>query len=396
MFDLIATTLAWFYDLWPSFGMAIVMLTLLIMVILTPLTLKQTRSMIKMQHIQPELKKIQNRHKGDREQLNKEVMAFYQANEVNPMSSCLPMFVQMPVFIVLYQVIRGLTRRLSNLGEQVGWVAGRLAGGGELAGPVSEPRVFYPDYLDQGSTLFHDLSGSTEMVSFGFDLSRSASNALSTGVGASLPYLALILVVFVTSWYQQRQIRGRNPGAAINPQQQFLFKVMPFFLPVFSYGFDAALVVYFVASNLYRIAQQGYITRRFYGPGKNTAPAVVHPDATPARSVETKQSSSGSSRKSPRSGQRSSSEARSKRTTAGLNSNESQSNKSESPVSKPRTRKSDGSSPPEARKSRRRNRRRELAEEPRGPSSRQTGGRTTPPGISRASGSRKKRKKRRK
>ena len=76
MFDLIATALAWFYDLWPSFGMAIVMLTLLIMVILTPLTLKQTRSMIKMQHIQPELKKIQNRHKGDREQLNKEVMAF--------------------------------------------------------------------------------------------------------------------------------------------------------------------------------------------------------------------------------------------------------------------------------------------------------------------------------
>ena len=75
MFDLIANTLAWFYDLWPSYGMAIVMLTLLIMVILTPLTLKQTRSMIKMQHIQPELKKIQNRHKGDREQLNKEVMA---------------------------------------------------------------------------------------------------------------------------------------------------------------------------------------------------------------------------------------------------------------------------------------------------------------------------------
>ena len=396
MFDLIATTLAWFYDLWPSFGMAIVMLTLLIMVILTPLTLKQTRSMIKMQHIQPELKKIQNRHKGDREQLNKEVMAFYQANEVNPMSSCLPMFVQMPVFIVLYQVIRGLTRRLSNLGEHVGWVAGRLAGGGELAGPASEPRVFYPDYLDPGSSLFRDLSGSTEMVSFGFDLSRSASNALSIGVVDSLPYMMLILVVFVTSWYQQRQIRGRSPQAAINPQQQFLFKVMPFFLPVFSFGFDAALVVYFVASNLYRIAQQGYITRRFYGPGKNTAPTVVHPDATPARSGERKQSSSGSSRKAPRSSQRSSSEARSKRTTAGLNSNNSQSDKSESPVSKPRIRKSGGSGPVKARKSHRRNRRGELAEEPRGPSSRQTGGRTTPPGTSRASGSRKKRKKRRK
>ena len=396
MFDLIATALAWFYDLWPSFGMAIVMLTLLIMVILTPLTLKQTRSMIKMQHIQPELKKIQNRHKGDREQLNKEVMAFYQANEVNPMSSCLPMFVQMPVFIVLYQVIRGLTRRLSNLGEDAGWIAGRLAGGGELAGPVSEPRVFYPDYLDEGSSLFRDLSGSTEMVSFGFDLSRSASNALSIGVVDSLPYMMLILVVFVTSWYQQRQIRGRSPQAAINPQQQFLFKVMPFFLPVFSFGFDAALVVYFVASNLYRIAQQGYITRRFYGPGKNTAPPVVHPDATPARSGESKQSSSGSSRNAPRSSPQSSSEAKRKRTTAGLNSNESQSVSSKSPVSKPRTRQSGGSGPTKTRKSRRRNRRGESAEEARGPSSRQTGGRTTPAGTSRAHGSRKKRKKRRK
>ena len=392
MFDLIATTLAWFYDLWPSFGMAIVMLTLLIMVILTPLTLKQTRSMIKMQHIQPELKKIQNRHKGDREQLNKEVMAFYQANEVNPMSSCLPMFVQMPVFIVLYQVIRGLTRRLSTLGDHAGWVAGRLAGGGELTGPVSEPRVFYPDYLDPGSTLFHDLSGSTEMVSFGFDLSRSASDALSVGVVDSLPYLALILVVFVTSWYQQRQIRGRNPQTAINPQQQFLFKVMPFFLPVFSFGFDAALVVYFVASNLYRIAQQGYITRRFYGPGKDTAPTVVHPDANPARSVEKNKSSSGSSRKASRSSPRSSSEARNKRTTAGLNSNQSQSETSRSPVSKSRARKGE-SSPAKTRKSRRRNRRAEVEEEPRGPSSRQTGGRTTPPGTSRARSSRKKKRR---
>ena len=392
MFDLIATTLAWFYDLWPSFGMSIVMLTLLIMVILTPLTLKQTRSMIKMQHIQPELKKIQNRHKGDREQLNKEVMAFYQANDVNPMSSCLPMFVQMPVFIVLYQVIRGLTRRLSTLGEHAGWVAGRLAGGGEVTGPVSEPRVFYPDYLDEGSAMFRDLSGSTEMVSFGFDLSRSASDSLSKGVFDSFPYFVLILLVFVTSWYQQRQIRGRNPQAAINPQQQFIFKVMPFFLPVFSFGFDAALVVYFVASNLYRIAQQGYITRRFYGPGKDTAPTVVHPDASPARSVEKNQSSSDSSRKASRSSPRSSSEARNKRTTAGLNNNQSQSETSRSPVSKPRARKGE-SNPAKTRKSRRRNRRAELKEEPRGPSSRQTGGRTTPPGTSRARSSRKKKRR---
>ena len=60
MFDLIAKILAWFYELWPSFGMSIALLTLLVMIFLTPLTLKGTRSMIKMQRLQPEMKKIQN------------------------------------------------------------------------------------------------------------------------------------------------------------------------------------------------------------------------------------------------------------------------------------------------------------------------------------------------
>ena len=394
MFDLIATTLAWFYDLWPSFGMAIVMLTLLIMLILTPLTLKQTRSMIKMQHIQPELKKIQNRHKGDRERLNKEVMAFYQANDVNPMSSCLPMFVQMPVFIVLYQVINGLTRRISDLGKHAGWVAGRLAGGDELGSLVSEPRVFYPDYLDSGSSLFQDLSGSTQMVSFGFDLARSASDALSGGVGEAFPYFALILLVFVTSWYQQRQIRGRNPQAAINPQQQFIFKIMPFFLPVFSFGFDAALVVYFVASNLYRIAQQGYITRRFYGAGTDTLPPVVYPDSSEDHQAGRKRGQSVSSSKPPKSSHGSSSEAKRKRTTAGTDSNEPHSSKSKTPVSKSNGDKNRATEVEKEPKTRRKRRSGQPEKQSKGPASRPTSGRTTPPGTSRARGSKKKRKRR--
>ena len=84
MFDLIAKVLAWFYELWPSFGMAIVLLTLIVMVVLTPLTMKGTRSMIKMQHLQPEMKKIQNRYKNDRERMNKEMMAFYRPTASTP------------------------------------------------------------------------------------------------------------------------------------------------------------------------------------------------------------------------------------------------------------------------------------------------------------------------
>lgn len=327
MFDLLATLLSWFYDFWPSYGMSITLLTVLIMVILTPLTLKQTRSMIKIQHVQPELKKIQNKYKNDKERMNKEVMAFYQANNVNPLSGCLPLFVQAPVFLVLYNVINGLTRRLSNLGEHTGWVMGIF--NQDVSVPPEQARVFYPDYIDHQSSLFQDLSKENEMVSWGVDLARSASDALSESFVVSIPYFILILLVFATSWYQQKQIRGRNQQAAISPQQQMIFKVMPFFLPVISFSFDAALVVYFVISNLYRIAQQGYITRKFYGENATKKETVVV-SSTAEKDPENTNDKTGKSTKKldkPATKPSSSSEAKRKRTTAGSNENHSHSHK---------------------------------------------------------------------
>ena len=323
MFDLLATLLSWFYDFWPSYGMSITLLTVLIMVILTPLTLKQTRSMIKIQHVQPELKKIQNKYKNDKERMNKEVMAFYQANNVNPLSGCLPLFVQAPVFLVLYNVINGLTRRLSNLGEHTGWVMGIF--NQDVSVPPEQARVFYPDYIDHQSSLFQDLSKENEMVSWGVDLARSASDALSESFVVSIPYFILILLVFVTSWYQQKQIRGRNQQAAISPQQQMIFKVMPFFLPVISFSFDAALVVYFVISNLYRIAQQGYITRKFYGENATKKETVVVSSTTEKDPENTNDKTGKSTKKldKPATKPSSSSEAKRKRTTAGSNENHS-------------------------------------------------------------------------
>tara|TARA_B100000959_G_scaffold165191_1_gene173083 strand:+ start:1074 stop:2216 length:1143 start_codon:yes stop_codon:yes gene_type:complete len=325
MFDLLANLLSWFYDFWPSYGMSITLLTLLIMVILTPLTLKQTRSMIKIQHVQPELKKIQNKYKNDKERMNKEVMAFYTANNVNPLSGCLPLFVQAPVFLVLYNVIRGLTRRISNIGEHAGWISGRF--NQEISVPPDRLEVFYPDYIDHQSALFNDLSQEKEMVSWGVDLARSASDALSDGFITSVPYFILILLVFASSWYQQKQIRGRNQQAAISPQQQMIFKVMPFFLPVISFSFDAALVVYFVISNLYRIIQQGYITRKFYGENATKESVVV--SAPPASSEKIEKSEiKQHTQKAKKKGKTptnpaSSTEAKRKRTTAGSNENSS-------------------------------------------------------------------------
>ena len=408
MFDVIAAVLAWFYGLVPSFGLSIILLTFVVMVVVTPLTLKGTRSMIKMQHLQPEMKKIQTRYKGDRDAMNKEMMAFYQANGINPMGGCLPLFVQAPVFMVLYQVLRGMTRRLSDVGADIGWVAGRLGAAESLSGVPANQQAFYPAYVDPGSELFADLTAETEMLFLGFDLSRSAGAALSQGILAAFPYLILILVVFASAWIQQRQIRGRNPDATVNPQQQMLMKVMPFFLPVISFNLDAALVLYFVISNLYRIAQQAYITRTLYGPGGDSELVVVLPEkSTNSEKGSAGGKASGKASKSavkPPKASPSSSVARKGRTMAGANRNDSQNSEDSSPVgggsagSPGFGRKPKGPKPDAKKKKAGRRLRGKAAGEPtkidkRPPGARAGGGRTTPPGTAGAHGAKKKRRK---
>ena len=408
MFDVIAAVLAWFYGLVPSFGLSIILLTFVVMVVVTPLTLKGTRSMIKMQHLQPEMKKIQTRYKGDRDAMNKEMMAFYQANGINPMGGCLPLFVQAPVFMVLYQVLRGMTRRLSDVGADIGWVAGRLGAAESLSGVPANQQAFYPAYVDPGSELFADLTAETEMLFLGFDLSRSAGAALSQGILAAFPYLILILLVFASAWIQQRQIRGRNPDATVNPQQQMLMKVMPFFLPVISFNLDAALVLYFVISNLYRIAQQAYITRTLYGPGGDSELVVVLPEkSTNSEKGSAGGKASGKASKSavkPPKASPSSSVARKGRTMAGANRNDSQNSKDSSPVgggsagSPGFGRKPKGPKPDAKKKKASRRSRGKAAGEPtkidkRPPGARAGGGRTTPPGTAGAHGAKKKRRK---
>lgn len=278
MFDLIASVLAFFYDnVLQSYGLAVVLLTLTVMIVATPLTLKSTKSMLQMQRLQPELKAIQNKHKDDRPKMNEELMAFYQENGINPLGGCLPMVVQLPIFLVLFRVVQGITRRSTDIGTQFGWLSGRVGSGGvlDVSDRPSSERVFDPENLPVDSQMFQDLHVDTRMDSLGIDLSRTAQNVLSENFIDALPYLGLIVVVLVSSLYQQRQIQGRNTGAQVNPQQQMIMKILPFMLPVFSFTMPAALVIYFVVSNLYRIGQQAYITQSLYkgdnSPGQQLA-----------------------------------------------------------------------------------------------------------------------------
>ncbi len=278
MYDFGATLLSWLYDLWPSYGGSIILLTLVIMTVMAPVTVRQTRSMMAMQRLAPEIKKMRARHGGDREALNQEMMALYQANGVNPLGGCLPIVVQMPIFLVLFQVVRGLTRRVTDIGLVLGERS--FSDSGEIANFAD--RTFNPDFLSDTSQLARDLRATTEMNSFGLDLSQSASSALGDSIVGGIPYLLLVIAVGVTTYVQQKQIQGRQSGADINPQQQMIMKVLPFMLPVFSFNFPAALVVYWFVSNLFRVGQQVFITKKVYG-AKGDEIEIVKPAASESK-----------------------------------------------------------------------------------------------------------------
>jgi YidC/Oxa1 family membrane protein insertase len=237
----IAAVLAFFYSLIPNYGVAIVLLTVLVMLILTPLTIKQTRSMLVMQKLQPELKRLQEQHKNDRQALNEAVMALYKEHNASPLGGCLPMLLPFPVFLALFRVLEGLSRKVHGQ-------------------PV-------PKYLSSNTQMFKDIvHAGGHLNAFGMDLAKSASN-----VGGSflhkLPYFIVLLIMVGTQYYQQRQLTARNPQAAQGQQQQIM-KFIPLFFGVISIRFPAGVVLYWTVSNGIRILQQWAMYR--YDPKVKT------------------------------------------------------------------------------------------------------------------------------
>jgi YidC/Oxa1 family membrane protein insertase len=261
LFELISGTLNFFYTLIPNYAIAIALLTCVVMLITTPLTLKGTRSMIEMQRLQPQIRRIQLEHKDDPQKRNEALMAFYKEHEINPVGGCLPLLIQAPIFSILFYVVRGLTNQATFVGVQKILQADYVP-----SAVVTEG--FQPKYLHPGDELYQALLGQTEMNAIGnnhFDLSISATEALSQGFLTALPYILLVAIIAFLSWYQQKQIMGRNPNAEVNPQQQMMMRIGPALYVFFAFISPAAIGIYFLVSTLWRVGQQAFITRSLYG-----------------------------------------------------------------------------------------------------------------------------------
>ncbi len=262
--------LSFLYDVWPNYAGAIMLLTICVMTVLTPITIRSTKSMLAMRRLAPEVKRLQAEFRHDRQKMNEEVMALYRTNSVNPLGGCLPLLMQSPIFIALFQLLRGLTRRTSSLGWSSGQAAAQCAA--ESTADCSPQlasagkRNFNPDYLSSESQLYQDLSESTEMRAWGLDLSESASSVLGSSFVSGLPYLGMILLVAALGYYQQRQISGRMSAEEQTPQARMMMRIIPIFLPIISFSLSAGLVLYYNAQSVIRIGQQALITRRLYRP----------------------------------------------------------------------------------------------------------------------------------
>ena len=263
MFDALGRALSFvlsfFYTLTHSYGFAIILLTVAVRLVLFPLTAKQMRSMQGMTKLQPELKKLQAEHKDDRLKLQEEMSALYKKEGVNPVGGCAPMLMQLPVFFGLFNVIRGLTN------------SGRLAG--------LQIQVPKPKYLSPSTELYRSIVRSGgRLFSFGFDLAQSASG-ITGNASKRAPYILLVAGYVVTAFLQQHLATRRNPQAMTGPnaQVQQIMKILPLFMGFFYYQMPAGLVLYFVASNLWTIAQQEVLNRAI--PPLQTAPDVATSEA---------------------------------------------------------------------------------------------------------------------
>ena len=250
----LADLLAFFYAPFHSYGIAIMLLTLVVMVVLLPLTVKGTRSMLAMQKLAPEIKKLQEKHKNDRQKLSEETMALYRDNKINPLGGCFPLLLQLPVFLVLYHVINGL-------------------------GHKTKEGIPDPLYLSQNSDMYRDLvADGGRMVSFGIDLAKRATSPHGS-FWEALPFYGLILLMVGLQYFQQWQVTSRAP-AADTPQAQQMRMIQKFFPPIFgifSINFPAGVVLYWVISSLFRVGQQWAMYR--YDPLLKTTVASAKKEA---------------------------------------------------------------------------------------------------------------------
>lgn len=259
-----------------NYGIAVIIFTIVIKLVLLPLTVKQYRSTSKMQEIQPLIQDIQRRYKNDKEKMNQELMKLYQEHKYNPAGGCLPMLIQLPVILSLYWVInqplkyllRKSAEQIAALVEYVTQAIGKTPGS-----YISEIQVVnyfnsHPSELSNVSELLQP----AELINFNFlginlgliptfDTSRLFGAEMATYLPLLLiPILAVTTTFISTKLLTPKTSEGKGNDTAASTQSTMAL-IGPLMTLFFSFQLPAGVALYWIVSNVFQIFQQLYINK---------------------------------------------------------------------------------------------------------------------------------------
>jgi YidC/Oxa1 family membrane protein insertase len=224
-------------------GWAIVLLTICVRLVLVPLMLKQFHSMQAMQRLQPEMKKIQARYKDDKQRQQQEMMKFYRENNINPMASCLPLAFQLPVFISLYYMLKQSLRSDICAGVQHAFQA-HYAAAHHISLHAAAGETTYctnPAYA-------HFYHGGASFL-FIPDLTNNATGAV----------LVVLIILYVGTQLASTMLMS---SPTMDKTQRQIMMVLPLFFVLFIIRFPAGVIVYWITTNTWTMAQQYFFKRR--------------------------------------------------------------------------------------------------------------------------------------
>lgn len=226
-----------------SWGLAIVGLTVVVRAVMVPLTVKQFHSMQRLQAHMPRMKEIQEKYKDDKQRQQQELMKFYQENKINPFASCLPLVLQLPVFISLFYMLR------TDLKKHI--CGDSLVTHYNLhhSPAVSEAAHLPAKYLEK--TTCEQVAPHSAKFLFIPDITNHASGVV----------LVVLLVLYVGSQLGSTLLMS----ATVDKNQRRMMMLLPLVFVLFIFKFPAGLLVYWITTNLWTVAQQ-YLIRRRVGP----------------------------------------------------------------------------------------------------------------------------------
>jgi YidC/Oxa1 family membrane protein insertase len=304
LLDGLGWVLAQIYELIPNYGVTIIVLTIVIRLVLLPLGIRQVRSMQHMQIIQPKVKQIQTKYKGNKQRQQEEIMKLYREYGVNPFSGCWPVLLQFPILIAMYSVVRFPQHPIhvpedTQLYERVVEQIPPLESLSVTEGMTpTQVRALLPDEArDPSGTSFLGMNLLCSATQAGsgdaklgdrFSVNGEAIDVeypvdCGDSVPDRIPYYVFAVLMFGTTFYQQRQMQKASPPGAASQQQQALLKIMPLMFGVFGIFFPAGLVVYWTTSNAWQIGQQYFMLR-----SRPTAETLAAKASTRAKDGEPK------------------------------------------------------------------------------------------------------------